>query len=51
MPRRSRRRAHRARRNSILSGDFDRLKMATPVHYVEEIGDTGPIATKVRMKD
>ncbi|MBV8841090.1 MAG: HPF/RaiA family ribosome-associated protein [Alphaproteobacteria bacterium] len=38
-------------RNSILSGDFDRLKMGTTVHYVEEVGDTGPIATKVRVKE
>jgi ribosome-associated translation inhibitor RaiA/cold shock CspA family protein len=37
-------------RNSILSGDFDRLKIGTEVHYVEEVGDTGPIATKVRVK-
>ena len=37
-------------RNSILSGDFDRLKVGTDVHYVEEVGDTGPIATKVRVK-
>ena len=33
-------------RNSILSGDFDRLKVGSEVHYVEEVGDTGPIATK-----
>ena len=37
-------------RNSILSGDFDRMKVGTEVHYVEEVGDTGPIATKVRVK-
>ncbi len=37
-------------RNSILSGDFDRLKVGSEVHYVEEVGDTGPIATKVRVK-
>jgi ribosome-associated translation inhibitor RaiA/cold shock CspA family protein len=37
-------------RNSILTGDFDALERGTPVHYVEEVGDTGPIATKVRVK-
>lgn len=37
-------------RNSLLSGDFDRLKRGDAVTYVEEVGDTGPIATKVRMK-
>ncbi|MCV0394719.1 MAG: HPF/RaiA family ribosome-associated protein [Rhizobiaceae bacterium] len=35
-------------RNGLLGGDFDRLKRGDEVHYVEEIGDTGPIATKVR---
>ena len=37
-------------RNSLLSGDFDRLKRGDAVTYVEEVGDTGPIATKVRVK-
>jgi ribosome-associated translation inhibitor RaiA/cold shock CspA family protein len=37
-------------RNSVLSGDFDRLSRGDEVHYNEEIGDTGPIATKVRVK-
>lgn len=37
-------------RNSLLTGDFDRLKMGDEVRYVEEVGDTGPIATKVRVK-
>jgi ribosome-associated translation inhibitor RaiA len=37
-------------RNSLLSGDFDRLKRGEEVTYVEEVGDTGPIATKVRVK-
>lgn len=35
-------------RNSVLTGDFDRLKRGDSVSYVEEVGDTGPIATKVR---
>lgn len=37
-------------RNSLLSGDFDRLRRGEEVSYVEEVGDTGPIATKVRVK-
>src|ERR1044071_2767366 len=35
-------------RNSVLSGDFDKLKRGDDVSYVEDMGDTGPIATKVR---
>jgi ribosome-associated translation inhibitor RaiA/cold shock CspA family protein len=38
-------------RNSVLSGDFDSLRRGQQVHYVEAVGDTGPIATKVRVKD
>ena len=37
-------------RNSVLSGDFEALKTGAEVHYVEEMGDTGPIAAKVRVK-
>jgi cold shock CspA family protein/ribosome-associated translation inhibitor RaiA len=37
-------------RNSILVGNFDKLERGDEVHYVEDIGDTGPIATKVRVK-
>jgi cold shock CspA family protein/ribosome-associated translation inhibitor RaiA len=37
-------------RNSVLTGEFDRLKMGDEVHYVEEMGDTGPTAKKVRVK-
>jgi folate-dependent phosphoribosylglycinamide formyltransferase PurN len=33
-----------------LRGDFDALKRGDEVHYVEDLGDTGPIATKVRVK-
>jgi ribosome-associated translation inhibitor RaiA/cold shock CspA family protein len=36
-------------RNSMLNGDFDKLRRGDRVHYVEEIGDTGPIAVKVRV--
>jgi len=37
-------------RNSLLNGDFDKLERGDEVHYVESVGDTGPIATKVRVK-
>lgn len=37
-------------RNAVLSGEFDKLSRGDELHYVEEIGDTGPIATKVRVK-
>jgi cold shock CspA family protein/ribosome-associated translation inhibitor RaiA len=37
-------------RNSVLSGDFDALRPGDAVYYVEEMGDTGPIAAKVRVK-
>jgi ribosome-associated translation inhibitor RaiA/cold shock CspA family protein len=38
-------------RNSLLSGDFDSLARGDEVFYVEDMGDTGPIATKVRPKE
>jgi cold shock CspA family protein len=34
-------------RNSVL-GNFDALRRGQEVHYVEEVGDTGPLAKKVR---
>jgi ribosome-associated translation inhibitor RaiA/cold shock CspA family protein len=37
-------------RNGVLSGDFESLKAGDSVHYVEAVGDTGPIATKVRPR-
>jgi ribosome-associated translation inhibitor RaiA/cold shock CspA family protein len=37
-------------RNSLLTGDFDALKRGDHVHYVEDHGDTGPTAVKVRVK-
>jgi ribosome-associated translation inhibitor RaiA/cold shock CspA family protein len=37
-------------RNSLLSGDFDRLTKGDEVYYVEGLGDTGPTAAKVRVK-
>lgn len=36
-------------RNSLLSGDFDALRRGDNVSYVENVGDTGPLATKVRV--
>jgi ribosome-associated translation inhibitor RaiA/cold shock CspA family protein len=37
-------------RNSLLTGEFDELERGDPVYYNEDVGDTGPIATKVRVK-
>ncbi len=37
-------------RNAVLNGDFDDLERGDQVHYNEDVGDTGPIATKVRVK-
>jgi ribosome-associated translation inhibitor RaiA/cold shock CspA family protein len=37
-------------RNSLLNGDFDALRLREEVYYVEAVGDTGPVATKVRVK-
>jgi len=37
-------------RNSLLTGDIDDLKRGDDVYYNEGVGDTGPIATKVRVK-
>lgn len=37
-------------RNSVLNGDFDNLRRGDSVSYVEEAGDTGPTASKVRVK-
>lgn len=36
-------------RNSVLNNGFDKLKEGDIVHYVETVGDTGPIASKVRL--
>lgn len=38
-------------RNALLSGEFDKLRRGDEVSYVEAVGDTGPIATKVRVKE
>jgi cold shock CspA family protein len=37
-------------RNSVLTGEFDDLKVGDEVYYVEAMGDTGPTAAKVRVK-
>src|SRR5262245_23226341 len=34
-------------RNSLLSGDFDALERGDEVYYIEDMGDTGPTASKV----
>jgi hypothetical protein len=33
-----------------LTGDFDKLRRGDEVYYVEDVGDTGPMATKVWVK-
>jgi cold shock CspA family protein/ribosome-associated translation inhibitor RaiA len=37
-------------RNSVLSGNFDDLRRGHEVYYVASMGDTGPVASKVRVK-
>lgn len=37
-------------RNAMLSGNFDDLRRGHEVYYVQDMGDTGPIACKVRVK-
>jgi len=37
-------------RNSMLSGNFDDLRRGHEVYYVQGTGDTGPVASKVRVK-
>jgi ribosome-associated translation inhibitor RaiA/cold shock CspA family protein len=37
-------------RNSVLAGDFDALERGDEVSYVEDMGDTGPTAVKVRAR-
>ncbi len=34
-------------RNSVMNNGFDLLKKGDAVHFVETVGDTGPIASKV----
>lgn len=36
-------------RNALLQGDFDKLRVGDMVHYVADVGDTGPRASKVRV--
>ena len=36
-------------RDSVTNASFDDLKVGQPVHYVEEAGDAGPVATKIRL--
>ncbi len=37
-------------RNALLVGVFELLRRGEDVYYNEDVGDTGPIATKVRVK-
>ena len=34
-------------RNAMLSGNFDDLRRGHEVYYVDAMGDTGPVASKV----
>jgi ribosome-associated translation inhibitor RaiA/cold shock CspA family protein len=34
-------------RNSLVQRDFDELQVGDRVHFIETVGDTGPIASKV----
>jgi cold shock CspA family protein len=34
-------------RNSLMNGDFEKLRRGDRVHYIEATGDTGPTASKV----
>jgi ribosome-associated translation inhibitor RaiA len=38
-------------RNGMLSGNYDDLRRGDDVYYIEEVGDTGPLATKVWVKN
>mgnify|MGYP006304444239 CR=1 FL=1 len=38
-------------RNSVLNGDFDRLKQGTGVHFTPEVGEDGMQASSVRIVD
>jgi ribosome-associated translation inhibitor RaiA/cold shock CspA family protein len=37
-------------RNALLSGNFEDLRRGDEVYYVDDLGDTGPVASKVRLK-
>jgi cold shock CspA family protein len=36
-------------RDSVTNARFEDLKQGNSVHYVEEAGDAGPVAVKVRL--
>jgi cold shock CspA family protein/ribosome-associated translation inhibitor RaiA len=38
-------------RNSLIQRDFDKLKVGDRVHFVQYVGDTGPLATKVWLTE
>jgi cold shock CspA family protein len=38
-------------RNAVLAGSFEELRRGDSVQYVEDTGDTGPLATKVCLKE
>ena len=38
-------------RDTLAPGPFDQLERGQDVYYNEDMGDTGPIASKVRVKN
>ena len=38
-------------RNSVLNGRFDRLERGAKVRFIEEMGEKGPQASTVVVKD
>ena len=38
-------------RDSVTNARFEDLRPGQPVHYVEEPGDAGPVATKIRVAE
>jgi cold shock CspA family protein len=38
-------------RNAMLAGSFESLRRGDSVQYVADIGDTGPLASKVWLKE
>jgi cold shock CspA family protein len=36
-------------RDSVTNGRFEDIREGDLVHYVEEDGDSGPVATKIRV--
>ncbi len=37
-------------RNSVLNADFDKLEKGARVHFTEELGEKGPMASSARIE-